>query len=76
MSYSLKLLKGKYIGVYIGTTIGVTKGDARSLDYSSYVFRGGHRPGSEPIESPTSLAPKPESLSVQGESCRGMKDSG
>ena len=36
MSYSLNSLKGGNVGDYIGTTIGDIKGDARSLDYSSY----------------------------------------
>ena len=38
MSYSLNSLKGSYIGDDIGTTIRVIKGDARSLDYSSYIY--------------------------------------
>ena len=40
MSYSLNSLKGGYIRIILGTTIGVFKGDTRSLDYSSYKFRG------------------------------------
>ena len=31
-----ELLKGGSIGDYAGNAIGVSKGDARSLDYSSY----------------------------------------
>ena len=38
MSCSLNSLKGGYVGDYIGDYyIGVIKGDARSLDYGSYV---------------------------------------
>ena len=38
MSYSLNSFKGGYVGDYLGERIvGVIKGDARSLDYSSYV---------------------------------------
>ena len=38
MSYSLKSLKGGYIGDDLGTTIGLIKGDTGSLDYGSYAF--------------------------------------
>ena len=37
MSYSPNSLKGNINGIIQGTTIGLSKGDARSLDYSSYV---------------------------------------
>ena len=37
MSYSLHSLKGVIKGIIYGTTIGGSKGDARSLDSSSYV---------------------------------------
>ena len=36
MRDGLNSLKGAYIGDHIGGIMGVTKGDARSLDYSSY----------------------------------------
>ena len=37
MSYSPNSLKGNIHGIIQGTTIGLSNGDARSLDYSSYV---------------------------------------
>ena len=37
MSYSLNSLKGVIFGIIQGTSLGVITGDARSLDYSSYV---------------------------------------
>ena len=37
MSYSLNSVKGVISGIR-GTIIGVSKGDAMSLDYSSYGF--------------------------------------
>ena len=39
MSCSLNSLKGDIWGITYGTTIGVIKGDTRSLDYGSYVYR-------------------------------------
>ena len=38
MSYSLNSLRGGIWQIISGTTIGLTKGDASSLDYSSYVL--------------------------------------